>query len=114
MPSAIFISSFDLQIPNCRNAQSKIGQREGLILPQSFVESLGSLLGSAASFGNLPFHFAGADLVLRDAAGLAGIGIDYWWSAGLELPRTPRCDQDIAIVTVEAFDQLHWDVPLET
>jgi hypothetical protein len=30
------------------------------------------------------------------------------------LPRTPRCDQDIAIVAVEAFDQLHWDVPLET
>jgi hypothetical protein len=51
---------------------------------------------------------------LRNAAGLAGIGIDDWWGAGLELPRTPRCDQDIPIVAVEAFDQLHWDVPLET
>jgi hypothetical protein len=116
MPSAIFISSFDLQIPiaGCWDPQSKIADGGGLILPQSFVQSLGSLLGSAASFGNFPFHFAGADLVLRNAAGLAGISIDDWWGAGLELPRTPRCDQDIAIVTVEAFDQLHWDVPLET
>ena len=97
-----------------RNAASKIAGREGLILPQSFVESLGSLLGSAASFGNFPFHFAGADLILGNAAGLAGIGVHHWWGAGLELPRTPRCDQDVAIVAVEAFDQLHWDVPLET
>ena len=92
----------------------QIADREGLILPQGFVESLGSLLGSAASFRNFPFHFARLDLVLRDAAGLAGIRVDDGGGAGLELPRTTRRDQDVAIVAVEAFDQLHWDVPLET
>src|SRR5690349_3685119 len=84
-----------------------------LLLAQSLVEGLFGLLGGGAGFRNLPLHLAGADLVLRDAAGLAGIGVDHGWRTGLELPRTPRRDQDVSVVAIKAFDQLHWELSLD-
>src|ERR1700740_561767 len=84
-----------------------------LVLPECLVECFGGLLGSAAGFGHFPLHLARADLILRDAAGLAGVGIDYRGRPRLQLPCAPRGYQDIPIVAVEAFNQLHWDSPLE-
>lgn len=48
-----------------------------LVLTECLVESLRDLLGGTARFGHLPLDFAGADFILRDPAGLAGVGVDY-------------------------------------
>src|ERR1700757_2776736 len=85
---------------------SGVGFTHGLI--DSFGGNLG---GGFWNFGDHPFHLAGADLVLGDAARFAGTGLDDWWSTALQLPGTPRCHQDIAVITVEAFDQLHTLLP---
>src|SRR5262249_41190399 len=63
------------------------------------------------SFRDDPFDFSGADFILGDPAGLAGIGLNDRWSAPLQLARTPRGHQDVAVITVEAFDQLHTLLP---
>jgi hypothetical protein len=68
---------------------------------------LGGFYRRLRCFGNDPFHFAGADLVLRDAARFTGTGFDYRRSAALELAGTASGHEDVAIVAVEAFDQLH-------
>jgi len=58
-------------------------------------------------FRNDPFHFAGTDFILRDAARFTGTGFDYRRSAALELAGPASGHEDVAIVAVEAFDQLH-------
>src|SRR5579871_2492515 len=78
-----------------------------LVLAQSLIDVLGGLLGCGPSFGDFPFHFAGADFILRDAARLAGTGIDDGRCAGLELAGATGCDQDVPVIAVETFDQLH-------
>ena len=88
--------------------------QQSSILPEALLESLGSLLCGGSSLWNFPLDLAGADLVLRDAAGLAGIGIDYGRCTRLELPGAAGCDQNVPVVAIETFNQLHWDVPLET
>src|SRR5579864_6912563 len=98
-----------------RTQQSTITQQQCLsFLAERLVESLLGLLGGGAGFGNFPLHFAGADFILCDAAGLAGIRVDDRRRTGLQLSRSPRCHQDVSIVAVKAFDQLHWDSPLKT
>ena len=93
------------------NRQSK--KQQSLILAQRLVEGLRGLLGGAAGLCHFPFHFARADFILRNTARLAGIGIDHRRRTRLQLPCSPRCHQDVPIVAVEAFNQLHWDFPLE-
>src|ERR1700728_3081345 len=83
------------------------------VLAQSLIERVSGLLGGGASFRNLPLYLAGTDFVLRDAAGLARIRVDHRRRPRLELPRPPRRHQDVSIVAVKAFDQLHWDSPLK-
>jgi hypothetical protein len=77
------------------------------VVTESLIQNFGGLFGGAAYFGNLPFHFAGADFVLRDTAGFAGIGLNHRRSSGLELAGAPRGDQNVSIIAIEAFDQLH-------
>src|SRR5579859_570171 len=89
-------------------------QKQVLVLPQRLIQSLFGLLGSGAGFGNLPLHLAGANFILRDAAGLAGIGVDHGRGAGLELPRAPCRHQNVSVVAVKTFDQLHGSSPLIT
>src|SRR6476646_6842550 len=84
------------------------------VLTESLIETFSGLFGGAAGLGHLPFHLARADFILRNAAWLAGTGIDHRGRTGLQLPRTPCCHKDVPVVAVKAFDQLHWDVPLET
>src|SRR5256885_15240915 len=86
--------------------------RQFLILAKRFVERLARGLSGRTSVRNLPLYFAGADFVLRDAARFTGVGVDHRRGAGLELPRAPRCHQDVAIVAVKSLDQLHCDSPL--
>src|SRR5215831_15591522 len=81
------------------------------ILPESLVESFRGLFGGAAGFGNFPFHLARANFILRDATGFAGVGVDDGRCTRLELASTASCHQDVPVIAVEAFDQLHWDVP---
>ena len=85
-----------------------------LVLSQRLVERLFRLLGSGAGLRNFPLHLSGANFILRDAAGLAGICVDHRRGALLHLPRPPCCHQDVSVVAVKAFDQLHWDSPLKT
>src|SRR5215475_9944681 len=59
------------------------------------------------NFRDQPFNFAGLDFILCDATGLARTGIDHRWSSTLQLPRPPCRYQDIAIVAVKTFDELH-------
>src|SRR5580658_8732293 len=116
-PRAIFITSSNFRFSisdGLRNRQSQIVHRKSLVRAQRLVEIFGGLLGGAAKFGNLPLHFAGANFILRDAARLAGTGVDHGRCAGLELPRASSCHQNIAVVAVEAFDQLHGDSPLNS
>src|ERR1035441_4610243 len=99
-------------LPQFLNQRSAITKSTiPLVLAQGLVESLFGLLGGAPGFRNLPLHFAGADFILRDAAGLAGIGVDHRRRTGLKLARAPRCHQNVSVVAVKAFDQLHWDSP---
>src|ERR1700686_1694566 len=102
-------------IPNCllRDQQSTITKSTiASVLAQRLVESLSRLLGGGTRFRNLPLHLAGTNFILRDAAGLAGICIDHRRRTGLELPRPPRCHQNVSVIAIKAFDQLHWDSPL--
>src|SRR5215831_85825 len=84
-----------------------------LVLPEHLIDGLTGLLSCRARLGDFPHYLAGSYLVLGDAAGLAGIGVDYRWCAGLQLPCTAGCHQNVSVIAVETFDQLHWDVPLE-
>jgi hypothetical protein len=76
-------------------------------LPESFIQFFGGLLGGAAGFGDFPFDLAGADFILRNAAGLAGVSLNHRGRSGLQLAGAPGGDQNVAIVAVEAFDQFH-------
>jgi hypothetical protein len=82
------------------------------VVSESLVENIGGLFSRAARFGNLPFHFARANLVLRDAAGFAGISLNHGRGSGLQLAGAPGGDQNISVVAVEAFDQFHGFSPL--
>src|SRR5258708_38073674 len=77
------------------------------VVSESLIQNFGSLLGGTASFRDLPLLFACADFILRDTARFAGIGLNHRRSAGLQLPGATGGDQNVAIVTVEAFDQFH-------
>src|ERR1700724_2977975 len=104
-------------IPNCllRDQQSIITKSTiASVLAQGLVESLSRLLGGSSRFRNLPLHLAGTNFILRDAAGLAGICVDHGRCTRLQLPRPPCCHQNVSVVAVKAFDQLHWDSPLKT
>src|SRR5271163_3800704 len=82
-------------------------QRRLRVVPESLIQHLRGLLGRAASFRDLPFHFARADFILGNAAGLTGIGLHYRRRSGLQLAGSPGRDQNVAIVAVETFDQFH-------
>src|SRR5580704_2691016 len=94
--------------------ESRLFQRLLGVRPEGLIQNVGGLLGRAASFGDLPFHFTRADLVLCNAARFAGVGLDHRRRSGLQLPRAPCGDQNVAIVAVEAFDQFHGFSPLGT
>src|ERR1700756_4819861 len=79
---------------------------------RSWIESLaGDLSCGLGNFGDDPFHLPGTDFVLGDAARLAGTGLYDRRRATLELAGPAGGHQDIAIVAVEAFDQLHTVLP---
>jgi hypothetical protein len=77
------------------------------VVAENLFQSFSGLLCGAARFRDLPLHFAGADFILRDAAGFAGIGLHYRRRSRLQLASAPGGDQNVAIVAVEAFDQFH-------
>src|SRR5215831_14363811 len=81
-------------------------RKSGRFFAQGLIDLL-SRLRSGLVIGDDPLDLAGADLILRDAAGFAGTGFNHGRGAVLKLPGTPGCDQDITIVAVEPFDQLH-------
>src|SRR6201981_1039542 len=79
---------------------------------RSWIESLaGDLSCGLGNFGDAPFHLPGTDFVLGDAARLAGTGLYDRRRATLELAGPAGGHEDIAIVAVEAFDQLHTVLP---
>src|SRR5579864_1988489 len=79
---------------------------------RSWIESLaGDLSCGLGNFGDDPFHLPSTDLVLGDAARLAGTGLYDRRRATLELAGPAGGHEDIAIVAVEAFDQLHTVLP---
>jgi hypothetical protein len=95
------------QLTDCRN-------REPLLRTNSLVQNFAGLLGRGARVGDFPFHLAGTNFILRDAAGFPGTGIDHRRSTGLQLASAPRRHENVPVITIEAFDQLHWDSPLKT
>src|ERR1700680_3814966 len=101
-------------IPNCllRDQQSTITKSTiASVLAQRLVESFSRLLSGGSRFRNLPLHLAGTNFILRDAARLGGICVDHGRRTGLKLPRPPCCHQNVSVIAVKAFDQLHWDSP---
>jgi hypothetical protein len=89
-------------------------QQQGLLCVRlrSWIESLaGGLRSGLGNFGDDPFHLPGTDFVLGDAARLAGTGLYDRRRATLELAGPTGGHEDIAIVAVEAFDQLHTVLP---
>jgi hypothetical protein len=74
------------------------------VVAESLIQNFGGLLSGAARFRDFPFHLAGADFILRDAAGFAGICLYHGRSARLQLPGAPGGDQNVAIVAVEAIN----------
>src|SRR5258705_9476050 len=71
----------------------------------------GQVDGGLGSLRDDPFHLAGADFILRDSAGLAGAGFHDRRSAALQLAGTAGSDENVAVIAVEAFNQLHSDSP---
>lgn len=63
--------------------------------------------GGRFVIGDDPLHFAGPNFILGDATGFAGTGFNDGRGAALQLAGAPSRDQDVAIVAIEAFDQLH-------
>jgi hypothetical protein len=76
-------------------------------LPALIKRFLGGFDRRFRGFRNDPFHFAGPDFILRDAARFTGTGFNYRRSAALELASPSSGHEDVAIVAIEAFDQLH-------
>src|ERR1700733_1996087 len=89
-----------------------VSDADALGVSESLVQNFCGLLGCAASFGDLPLHFACANFILRDAARFAGAGLNHRRGSRLQLPGAPGGDQNVAIVAVEAFDQFHGFSPL--
>jgi hypothetical protein len=94
-------------LPSINNQQSAI-ENLSSIFRRCLVEHLRSRFGGRFDdLGNDPLHFAGFDLILRDAARLAGMGLDHGRGSALWLACTPRRHQNVSIVTVEPVHQLH-------
>jgi hypothetical protein len=83
------------------------GGNLGVGLPALVERFLSGFHRRLRCFRNDPFHFAGPDFVLRDTARFTRTGFDYRRSAAPELAGTASGHEDVAIVAVEAFDQLH-------
>src|SRR5437879_7364220 len=94
------------------NRQSKPATSS--VLAQHLVKRLAGLLGGAPGLWDFPLHLARPDFILRNAAGLAGIGVDHRRGARLQLARPPRRHQNVAVVAVEAFNHLHGGSPLKS
>src|SRR5215475_9949461 len=58
-----------------------------------------------------PLHLPSTDFVLGDPAGFARTGFNYRRRSTLELAGAAGGDQDITVVAVEAFNQLHRILP---
>src|SRR5215469_6389132 len=87
-------------------------ERPSAFLPDGLVEQLArDLNGRRRGLGDDPFHFPGLNFILRDSAGLAGMRLNHRRRPALQLPGSPGCDQDIAIIAVETVNQLH-GIPL--
>src|SRR5215469_12052449 len=71
---------------------------------QHFASGLDRRLGG---FWNDPLYFSSADFILSDTAGLAGTGFDNRRRTTLELACAASSDEDVTVIAVEAFDQLH-------
>src|SRR5580704_5381671 len=109
MDSGLLIHGVEPRLP-----QSTISDHEikiPLVPAKRLIQRLSRLLGGGAGFRNLPLHLAGTDFILRNAARLARVCVDHWRCPRLQLPRPSCCHQDVSVVAVKAFDQLHWDSP---
>src|SRR5690349_693370 len=67
--------------------------------------------GPRVSGGDV-LDLAGRNLFLRNLAGLAGAGSDQRRRSACELAGATRCHQNITIVAVKSFFQLHDSLPL--
>src|SRR4029077_18672610 len=107
-PGARFNSALAAQKSNAGNGMVIAGDSCLRVFREHLVQSLGR--GYYWQFRNLrnqPFHLAGLNFILRDAAGFARSGIDHRGCAALQLPCPPRRYQNVAVVAVEPFNQLH-------
>ena len=52
-------------------------------------------------------YLAGVDLLLGNPAGLTGMCINQRKGTGLNLPRTPRCYQNVPVIAIETILQIH-------
>src|ERR1700687_4108275 len=96
---------------------------QGFRMPRNPLQEIGAILrvfrenliqslarGHYRQFRNLrnqPFHLARLDFILGDAAGFARSGIDHRGCAALQLSCPSRRYQNVAVVAVEPFNQLH-------
>jgi hypothetical protein len=88
-------------------------QRQGLCIRlRSGVDRLtGDFSNRFGGFRNHPLDLTCANFILRDTARFAGTGLYDRGRATLELAGPTGGHEDIAIVAVEAFDQLHTVLP---
>src|ERR1017187_9078184 len=114
-PSAIFIADLPriarpLRQPHGRLSGPLFQAWRGFlrVFREGFAQGLaGRLDRKFWQFWNQPFHFARLDFILRDAAGLARNRFDHGRRATLQLPGPPCRYQNVAVVAVKSFDQLH-------
>jgi hypothetical protein len=96
---------------SCQSSDSSsqtISKNRGLFRSDRFIQNLaGEVNGGSGNFWNHPLHLAGFNFILRDAAWFARGCLDYWRRATLQLARSARRYQDVPIIAVKPFYQLH-------
>src|SRR5271170_8134488 len=106
------IADHSMSEPCPRSTQSAAGNCKFLLLSQRLVEHFAhDLDGRLGQLRDDPLHLASLDFVLRDAAGFAGVSFDDRRRTALQLPCAASGYQNVSIVAVEPFNQLHYVLP---
>src|SRR5580692_1683424 len=115
-PRAIFMIA-DGQFPIADGSIPKPSRQPAncpdLLLSQRLVEHFADDFDRRLGhFRDHPFHFAGLDFILRNSAGFAGVSFDDRRRTALQLSCAASGYQDVSIVAVEPFNQLHCFLPV--